>query len=63
MDNPEGPDVTKRLAALNNDEIAAALGISPVTVQGDLKAARIWLLHQLRSGANSPTAAASGSTP
>ncbi len=35
---------------LNFDEIAAALEISPATVRRDLKAAKIWLLHQLRSG-------------
>ncbi len=33
---------------LNFDQIAAVLGISPVTVKRDLKAARIWLLRALR---------------
>lgn len=33
---------------LTFDEIALALEVSPVTVKRDLKAARIWLLRQLR---------------
>lgn len=33
---------------LNFDQIAAVLGISAVTVKRDLKAARIWLLRELR---------------
>lgn len=33
---------------LNYDEIGQHLDISPVTVKRDLKAARLWLLHELR---------------
>ena len=33
---------------LTFDEIAVVLRISPVTVKRDLKAAKIWLLHELR---------------
>ena len=35
---------------LNFDEIAALLEISPITARRDLKAAKIWLLHQLQCG-------------
>ncbi|MCP4660636.1 MAG: sigma-70 family RNA polymerase sigma factor [bacterium] len=33
---------------LSFDQIAAVLGVSPATVKRDLKAARIWLLRELR---------------
>jgi RNA polymerase sigma factor (sigma-70 family) len=33
---------------LTLEEVAAALGISVITVRRDLKAARIWLLGELR---------------
>ena len=35
-------------AGLSQEEIAPLLEVSPVTVKRDLKAARIWLLHELR---------------
>ena len=35
-------------AGLNFDEIAAVVDVSPTTVKRDLKAARLWLLHELR---------------
>lgn len=35
-------------AGLNQEEISCLLGVSPVTVKRDLKAARMWLLHALR---------------
>jgi DNA-directed RNA polymerase specialized sigma24 family protein len=34
---------------LNEDEIAAALGISPATVRRDWSFARAWLIARLRS--------------
>ena len=34
-------------AGLNLEEIAAVLGVSPITVRRDLKAAKIWLLAEL----------------
>ncbi len=37
---------------LTGDEVAAALGISAETVRRDWKVARLWLRHELRSGAN-----------
>jgi len=43
---------------LNLDQIAAVLEISPATVKRDLKAARIWLLQELRRDGGS----AAGST-
>ena len=36
---------------LTGDEVAAALGISAETVRRDWKVARLWLRHELRSGA------------
>jgi len=36
---------------LTEEETAEALGVSPETVKRDWKVARLWLLHELRSGA------------
>ncbi len=38
-------------AGLTFDEIAVALEVSPATVQRDLKAAKLWLLRELRGAA------------
>ena len=38
-------------AGLTYQEIGDSLGISPATVKRDLRSARMWLLHQLRTGA------------
>ncbi len=46
---------------LSFDEIAAVLEISPTTVKRDLKAAKIWLLHELRTGGAEPSGAGSAS--
>ncbi len=39
------------------DEISAVLEVSPATVKRDLKAAKIWLLHELRGEPEAPAAA------
>ncbi len=42
-------------AGLTYQEIGDSLGISPATVKRDLRSARMWLLHQLRTGAKPTT--------
>ncbi len=39
---------------LNFDEIALELDVSPTTVKRDLKAAKTWLLHELRGSGDGP---------
>jgi len=41
---------------LSFDEIALKLDVSPTTVKRDLKAAKVWLLHELRGGESDPAA-------